>query len=59
MEQFLNEKKKGHSRLLSKLCCAFRVLNRKLLSQNNVKYDKPLCSISLVGRGRGGWQVKH
>ena len=55
MEQLLiiNLKKKGHSRLLSNLCCAFRVLNRKLLSQNNVKYDKPLCSISLVGAWEG------
>ena len=57
----VKKKKKGggggdHSRLLSKLCYAFRVLNRKLLSQNNVKYDKPLCSISFswgVGGGDG------
>ena len=55
----MEQKKGGHSRLLSKLCYAFRVLNRKLLSHNNVKYDKPLCSISLVGAWEGGWQVKH
>ena len=59
MEQLLNLKKKGgHLRLLSKLCCGFRVLNRKLLSQNNVKYDKPLCSISLVGAWEGGMASK-
>ena len=54
MEQLLNLKKKkrgggGHSRLLLKVCYSFRVLSRKLLSQNNVEYDKPLCSVSLVG----------
>ena len=60
MEQLLNlkkKKKKGHSRLLSKLLYAFRVLNRKLLSQNNVEYDKPLCCTFLgwgVGGGGGG-----
>ena len=48
MEQVL-KKKKGHSRLLSKLFYAFLVLNGKLLSQNNVEYDKPLCCIFLVG----------
>ena len=56
MEQLLN------SRLLSKLFYAFQVLNRKLLSRNNVECDKPLCSISLVGAwegGGGGWQVNH
>ena len=54
MEQLLN------SRLLSKLFYAFRVLNRKLLSQNNVEYNKPLCSISLVGAWEGeGSQVNH
>ena len=68
MKQLLNLKKKkekekkGHSRLLLKVCYAFRVLSRKSLSQNNVEYDKPLCSVSLVGAlggGGGGWQVKH
>ena len=62
--EMLPNYKKGHSRLLSKLFYAFRVLNKKLLSQNNVEYNKPLCSISLVGAwerggGGGGWQVKH
>ena len=47
-------KRKGHSRLLSKLFYAFWVLNRKLLSQNNVEYDKPLCCIFLVGAWEGG-----
>ena len=46
-------KKEGHSRLLSKLFYALRVLNRKLLSQNNVEYDKPLCC-SFFGWGVGG-----
>ena len=55
MEQLLNlKKKRGHSRLLLKVCYPFRVLNRKLLSQNNVEYDKPLCSFSLVGAWGGG-----
>ena len=58
MEQLLNLKKKGHSRLLSKLFYAFRVLNRKLVSQNNVEYDKPLCSISLVGEWEGSLASK-
>ena len=44
MEMLPNLKKKA-IQLLSKLFYAFRVLNRKLLSQNNVEYDKPLCCI--------------
>ena len=48
------KKKKGHLRLLLKVCYAFRVLARKLLSQNNVEYDKPSCSVSLVGAWGGG-----
>ena len=55
--EILPNLKKGHSRLLSKLFYAFRVLNRKLLSQNNVEYNKPLCCIFLgwgVGGGGGG-----
>ena len=54
MEQLLDLKKKGHSRLLLKVCYACRVLSRKLLFQNNVDYDKPLCSVSLVGAWGGG-----
>ena len=54
MEQLLNLKKKA----IQDYCqsYAFRVLNRKLLSQNNVEYSKPLCAISLVGarEGEGG-----
>ena len=50
----LIKKKGGHSRLLLKVCYSFRVLSRKLLSQNNVEYDKPLCSFSLVGAWGGG-----
>ena len=49
MKQLLNLKKDGY------LFYAFLVLNRKLLSRNNVEYDKPLYCISLVGEG----QVKH
>ena len=59
MEQLLNLIKKGHSRLLLKVCYAFQVLSRKSLSQNNVEYDKPLCSVSLVGAfGEGGGASK-
>ena len=47
-------KKGGHSRLLSKLFYAFRVLKRKLLSQKSGEYDKPLCCIFLVGACEGG-----
>ena len=55
MEQLLDlKKKKGHSRLLLKVCYACRVLSRKFPSQNNVEYDKPLCSVSLVGAWGGG-----
>ena len=54
LEQLLDLKKKGHSRLLLKVCYACRVLSRKLRSQNNVEYDKPLCSVSLVGAWGGG-----
>ena len=53
----IKKKKKGpfkNSRLLLKVCYAFRVLSRKLPSQNNVEYDKPLCSVSLVGAWGGG-----
>ena len=36
------------------------MLNREVQSQNNVEYDKPLKSISLVGEGEGdgGWASK-
>ena len=50
----LIKKRKGHSRLLLKLCYAFWVLSTKFLSQNNVEYDKLLCCVSLVGACRGG-----
>ena len=52
------KKKKGNSRLLLKPFYAFRVLNRKLLSQNNVEYDKPLRCIFLVGAWEGGLASK-
>ena len=29
------------------------------MSRNNVEYDKPMYSISLVGKGEGGGQVKQ
>ena len=67
MEQLLDYKREGHSRILSTLFYAFWVLNKKLLSQNNVEYDKPLCCSFMAGAwegmggggGGGGCQVKH
>ena len=59
MEQLLNlKKKKAIQDYCQSFFYAFRVLNRKLVSQNNVEYDKPLCSISLVGAWEGGLASK-
>ena len=44
--------KKGPFKITVKAILCIRVLNRKLLSQNNVEYD--MCSISLVGAWGGG-----
>ena len=52
-------KRNGYLRFTAKAILYILGSKRKVLSRNNVEYDKPLYSISFVGEEELGGQVKR